>query len=125
MNAEIASCSFKTLMPRRHRRVSFILKVAYTNLIQACVEVLHILFITINIHYFKTVFNGLEALIDDFFTNAALRTEHSKNLPCEFHIPGDDPFEALCVLLPYNKTGETPFFLQFYQLKDNFYYLDC
>ena len=97
-------------MPRRHRRVSFILKVAYTNLIQACVEVLHILFITINIHYFKTVFNGLDALICDFFTNVALRTEHSKNLPCEFYIPGDDPFEALCVLLPYNKTDETPFF---------------
>ena len=112
-------------MLKRHRGVSFIVKVAYTNLIQACVEVLHILFIAINIQYFKTVFNGLEALIDDFFTNPALRTEHSKNLPCEFHIPGDDPFEALCVLLPYNKTGETPFFLQFYQLKDNFYYLDC
>jgi hypothetical protein len=72
--------------------------------------VLHILFLAINIHYFKIVFNGLDALICDFFTNVALRTEHSKNLPCEFYIPGDDPFEALCVLLPYNKTGETPLF---------------
>jgi hypothetical protein len=97
-------------MLRRHRGVSFIQKVAYTNLIQACVEVLHILFNAINIHYFKTVFNGLDALICDVFTNVALRTEHSKNLSYEFHIPGDDPFEALCVLLPYNKTGETPLF---------------
>ena len=96
-------------MFRRHRGVSFIQKVAYTNLIQACVEVPHILFTAFNIHYFKTVFNGLDALICDFFTNVALRTEHSKNLPCEFYIPGDDSFEALCVLLPYNKTGETPF----------------
>jgi hypothetical protein len=109
-------------MLRRQRGVSFILKVAYTNLIQACVEVLHILFIAINIHFFKTVFNGLDALIDDFFTKAALRTEHFKNLPCKFHIPGDDPFEALCVLLPYNKTGETPFFASNYQLKKKLYY---
>ena len=79
-------------MLRRHRGVSFIQKVAYTNLIQACVEVLHILFLAINIHYFKIVFNGLDALICDFFTNVALRTEHSKNLPCEIYIPGDDSF---------------------------------
>jgi hypothetical protein len=97
-------------MLKSHRGVSFIQKVAYTHLIQAGVEVLHILFIAFNIHYFKIVFNSLDALICDFFTNVALRTEHSKNLPCEFHIPGDDPFEALCVLLPYNKTGETPLF---------------
>jgi len=78
----------------------FILKVSHTNLSQACVELLLILFTAINIHYFKTVFNGLDAVVDDFFTNMAVRIEHSKNLFCEFHMPGDDPFQAFCVLLP-------------------------
>jgi len=84
---------------KRHRRV-FILTVFNTNLCQACVELLHILFTAIDIHYFKTVFNGLDALVDDFFTNMAVRIEHSNNLFCEFHMPEDDPFQAFCVLLP-------------------------
>jgi hypothetical protein len=73
---------------------SFFSKSKYTNLAEEVVELLNILFIAINIHYFKTVFNGLDALLHDFFAKGALSTEHSKNLLNEFNLPGDDPFQA-------------------------------
>ena len=73
---------------------SFYSKSKYTNLAEKVDELLNILFIAINIHYFKTVFNGLDALLHDFFANGALSTEQSKNLLNECNIPGDDPFQA-------------------------------
>jgi hypothetical protein len=73
---------------------SFYSKSKYTNLAEEVVELLNILFIVINIHYFKTVFNGLDALLHDFFSKGALSTEHFKNLLNEFNITGDDPFQA-------------------------------